>query len=90
MNVQPDDILVSFDVTNHYSNIPDELGLEAFKHWIDKFPDIIYDCFSKPYILQSLKFILDLNLMNFDGMTYKKQLGTGMGTKVAPTYATVY
>lgn len=85
MNVQPDDILVSFDVTNLYSNIPHELGLEAFKHWIDKFPDIIYDCFSKPYILQSLKFILD-----FDGMTYKKQLGTGIGTKVAPTYATVY
>lgn len=86
-NVQPDAILVSFDVTNLHSNIPHELELEAFKQWIDKFPDLIYDRFPKPCIL---KFILDLNLMNFDGMTYEKQLGTGMGTKVAPTYATVY
>lgn len=27
--------------------------------------------------------------MNFDGITYKQKLGTAMGTKVAPTYATL-
>lgn len=26
--------------------------------------------------------------MNFDGITYKQKLGTAMGTKVAPNYAT--
>lgn len=88
-NVQPDAILVSFDVTNLYSNIPHELGLEAIEHWIDKFPDLLHDRFSKPFILQSLKFILEHNFMNFDGITYKQKLGTAMGTKVAPTYATL-
>lgn len=76
-------------MTNLYSNIPHELGLEVIEHWIDKFPDLLHDCFTKPFILQSLKFILEHNFMNFDGITYKQKLGTAMGTKVAPTYATL-
>lgn len=88
-NVQPNAILVSFDVTNLYSNIPHELGLEAIEHWIRKFPDLLHDRFTKPFILQSLKFSLEHNFMNVDGITYKQKLGTAMGTKVAPTYATL-
>nr|XP_022299146.1 uncharacterized protein LOC111107980 [Crassostrea virginica] len=49
--INPESILVSFDVTNLYSNIPHELGLTAIEWW--------------------------------------QKLGTAMGTKVAPTYATL-
>lgn len=72
-----------------YSNIPHELGLEAIEHWIDKFPDLLHDRFTKPFILRSLKFILEHNFMNFEGIAHQQKLGTAMGTKVAPTYATL-
>lgn len=73
-NVQLDIILVSFDVTNLYSNITHELGLEAIVRWIDKFPYLLHDRFSKPLILQSLKFILEQDSMNCDGIIYKQNL----------------
>lgn len=53
-----------------YSNISHKLGLKVIEQWIDKFPDPFHDRFSKPYILSSLKFILEHSVMNFDWITY--------------------
>ena len=46
----PESILVSFDVTSLYSNIPLDLGLTAIKCWIDKYPDLLHERFSKDLI----------------------------------------
>lgn len=87
--VDSNSILVSFDVTNLYSNIPHNLGLVAIEYWIDKFPNLLNLRFKKEFVLKSLQLILENNFMHFDDMIYRQKLGTAMGTKVAPTYATL-
>lgn len=64
--INPQSILVSFDVTNLYSNIPHDLGLTAIEHWIDKFPNLLHDRFSKDFVLKSLQLILENNYMHFN------------------------
>ncbi|XP_062576664.1 uncharacterized protein LOC134238563 [Saccostrea cucullata] len=81
--------LVSFDVTSLYTNIPHNLGLEAISFWIDKHPDVIQPRFSKEFILEGLKIVLQNNHFFFDDKYYLQTKGTAMGTKVAPTYATL-
>ncbi|XP_062591597.1 uncharacterized protein LOC134253105 [Saccostrea cucullata] len=87
--VNPESILVSFDVTNLFSNIPHDLGLIAIEHWIDRFPSLLNDRFPKNFVLESLQLILENNFMHFNDIVYRQKLGTAMGTKVAPTYATL-
>ena len=87
--INPESILVSFDVTNLYSNIPHELGLTAIEWWLDKYPDLLYERFSKDFVLKCLQFILENNFMHFNDIFHRQKLGTAMGTKVAPTYATL-
>lgn len=87
--IHPDSILVSFDVTNLYSNIPHELGLSAITYWIEKCPHLLNTRFSKEFVIESLQFILENNFIHFNGTYYRQKLGTAMGTKVAPTYATL-
>ena len=83
------DIFVSFDVTSLYSNISHELGLKAIKYWLDNFPDDIHERFSKQFILRSIKLILESNTFEFGSLHFKQVLGTAMGTKFAPSYATL-
>lgn len=87
--VSQDSVFVSFDATNLYSNIPHELGLEAIEYWLDRFPNSLHYRYSKKFVLESLKLILQNNFMHFNGKIYRQKLGTAMGTKVAPTYATL-
>ncbi|XP_062610424.1 uncharacterized protein LOC134272191 [Saccostrea cucullata] len=88
-NVDPNTILVSFDVTSLYTNIPHTLGLEAVSYWIDKHPDIINERFPKEFILEGLKIVLENNHFHFNNEFYIQIKGTAMGTKVAPSYATL-
>ena len=74
-------------VTSLYTSIPHQLGLEAIEFWIDKRQDLILDRFSKTFILDSVKFILENNNFMFDEILYKQVKGTAMGTKFAPSYA---
>ena len=39
--------LISFDVTNLYTNISHSLGLEAIEYWLDTFPELIHKRFNK-------------------------------------------
>ena len=82
-------ILVSFDVTSLYTNISHELGLEAIKFWLEKHPNLIHKRFTKDFIIEGIKTILENNNFMFDGCTYNQVRGTAMGTKFAPTYATL-
>ena len=87
--INSESILVSFDVTNLYSNIPHDLGLAAIEYWMDRFPHLLHERFPKEFVISSLKLILENNFMHFDETIYRQRLGTAMGTKVAPTYATL-
>lgn len=87
--VPGDTILVTFDVSSLYTNIPHNLGLEAIQYWLDKHPDQIDSRFSKEFILAGLKLVLENNHFLFDDENYLQIKGTAMGTKVAPTYASL-
>ena len=87
--VEEETLLASFDVESLYSNIPHELGIEAIKYWLEKHPQEIPNRFSKDFILEGIELILKNNSFYFDGTYYRQVKGTAMGTKFAPTYATL-
>ena len=81
--------LVSFDVVSLYTSIPHELGLTAIEYWIDNFTNSITRPFSKELIIESITIVLKENTFHFDDQLYHQIQGTAMGTKMAPTYATL-
>ena len=89
LTVKEETLLASFDVESLYTNIPHELGIEAIKYWLDKYPQEIQNRFSKEFILEGIELILKNNSFYFDGTFYRQIKGTAMGTKFAPTYATL-
>ncbi len=83
------DIFAIFDVKCLYSNITHELGIQAISFWIDKTPHMIHPRFPKDFILDAIKIILENNNFEFGDTDYLQTLGTAMGTKFAPNYATL-
>jgi len=81
--------LVSFDIVSLYTNIPHDLGIEAISYWLSKNPELLGSRFDKMFIIESLKIILENNIFVFNNKYYNQRKGTAMGTKVAPTYATL-
>ena len=82
-----DTILTTFDVVGLYSNIPHEYGLEAIKYWLDKFPESLRRRFPKEFVLESVKFILENNNLNFDNEYFNQIKGTVMATIFGLIYA---
>ena len=64
-NVSEKAILVSFDVTSLCTNISHDLGLEAIKFWLEKHPNLIHKRFSKEFIFEGIKVILENNNFMF-------------------------
>jgi hypothetical protein len=87
--VDNDSTLTTFDVTSLYTNIPHDLGYQAIEYWIDIHKDKIPAKFTKDFIMNSLKMILENNFFSFEDNIYLQISGTAMGTKVAPTYASL-
>lgn len=81
--------LVTMDVTNLYTNIPTDLGINALKYWINKYPQNINSRFSREFILEASSLVLKNNTFSFNGKHYLQLKGTAMVTKMAPTYATL-
>ena len=63
--------------------------VSAIKYWIDNFPQSMARSFSKEFILESISIVLKENTFHFDNKFYRQIQGTAMGTKMAPTYATL-
>ena len=81
--------LVTFDVKSLYINIPHNYGLEAISFWIEKHPDSLHSRFSKGFVLESIKMILENNNCTFNDEFYRQTSVTAMGTIFIPTYATL-
>ena len=56
-STNPDTLLVSFDVVYLYTNIPHDLGTEAIKYWLRKFPQELPAMISVEVLLKGIKFI---------------------------------
>ena len=79
--------LVSCDIVSLYSSIPTELGMEALEYWIERLRSKIPSRFTKSFILELAKFVLENNYCKFDSEMFRQVIGTAMGTIFAPPYA---
>jgi hypothetical protein len=65
------------------------LGISAILFWLENKRNIVQHRFSKEFIHETVKIILQRNVFYFDGKFYRHKRGTAMGTKMASTYATL-
>jgi hypothetical protein len=87
--IDEESTLVTLDVASLYTNIDHVLGLEAIEYWLEKFSFLIPDRISTSFIKEGITIILKNNYFQFDEITYHQIRGTAMGTRMAPTYATL-
>jgi len=88
--VEEDTILITYDVTSLYTNISKETGINAIKYFLEKHPECIPSRFKQEFIIDAIDLILDNNTFQFNGKFYHQKQGTAMGTKMAPSYATLF
>ena len=83
-----DTILVTMDVRSLYTNIPNSEGIAAVKSFLEERGDP-GDRNLTQVISAFLTLILTLNNFQFNDENYIQVNGASMGTKCAPTYATL-
>ena len=69
--------------------IPHELGKQAISFGIDKYPETLYPKFNKKFIIDGIELLQNNNSFQFNNVNYIQIQRTAMGTKMAPTYATL-
>ena len=72
-----------------YTNIDNDLGIEAIKYWLERDPEAIPSRIPKEFIIEGLKLVLETNTFFFDGKHCLQIRGVAMGQKVAPTYVSL-
>ena len=87
LSVPDNSILVTFDVVSLYTNIPNREGVRSVAKRLMEYPP--------PYapprvVIQLLKEVLSKNNFEFNGKHYLQVGGTAMGTKLAPSYASIF
>ena len=82
-----DSFLITLDVSSLYSNIPHKDGIEACQHFINM------GCKPKESaqsILKLIELVMTKNHFQFNDVDYLQKLGTAMGTRMAPSYASLF
>ena len=87
-NIADNEIFVTYDVTSLYSNIAHDLGIEAISFWLDKHPELL-GRFSRNFVIDGLLLVLNNNYFEFNSQYYLQQIGTAMGTIMAPCYTSL-
>ena len=86
LEIENEDLLVTFDVESLYTNIQPGKGLEALEK--------VYKRAGLHMPLVEIKRLLELSLTHndfqFDGQWYLQVSGTAMGKKYAPNYANIF
>ena len=80
--------MVTFDVTNLYSNISHELRKQVILFWIEKYPETLHPKFNKEIIPDGIELILN-NFFQLDNINYIQTKKTAIGTKMTATYLTL-
>ena len=79
-------ILVTIDVTGLYTNIPKNDGMSAMKTALNSRLD---QSVPTDFLLKLLDIVLSSNIFEFNKKLYCQEIGTAMGTPVAPTFANI-
>ena len=79
----------TFDIPSMYTNVDNDLGMEAIQFWLEKFPEIKPRNIPDQFIINAIRIVLEQNTFKFDNRTFLHICGTAMGTKCALVYATM-
>lgn len=79
-------MLVTMDISSLYTNIPNEAGCEAVRHFLTTTPVEI----PSEYLLLGLDIVLNNNIFKFEKQYYQQIMGTAMGSAVAPSFANLF
>ena len=82
-------MLITLDVTNMYTNIDHNLAKEAIDFWLSTHPECLPRNIPKEFVLETLSIVLEFNTFTYNGRFYLQIRGLLMGTKSAPTLATL-
>ena len=85
--IPEDTLLVTLDVKDLYTNIPQREGIEIVCQRVAQF---YQDSWLTVFMKKSLELILFNNYFTFNDMIFHQILGTAMGTKMAPSYANIF
>ena len=80
---------ITSDIVSLYNNIPHDLGIEVLTFWLNRHPADLDQRYTKEFIIKSAKLILENNHFEFGNSNFKQVLGSAMGTKFAPTNASL-
>ena len=86
-HIGADSYIICCDVRSLYTSIPNSLGLQALEYWIDRLNHLIPNRFTKDFIIEGTKFVLENNYFDFNGSAWRQIIGTAMGKEVASPYA---
>ena len=78
---------VSCDVTSLYTSIPVDLGIEAVDYWLRTLQPLVPGRFTREFVLEAIRFVLENNYFSFDEQIWHQVVGTAMGKSLAPPYA---
>ena len=79
--------MVVIDVIGLYDNIPPNEGVHCVEESLKEKPG---SNVPPGLITRLLQIILDYSVFEFDGIQYKQEFGTSMGSKPAPPYANIF
>ena len=77
----------SIDIKSFYTNIILKEGLEAFKAVLDELKDTTIP---STYLIKLLRIVMECNIFKLNDEFWIQLIGTSMGTRVAPTYASLF
>ena len=83
------EVLITLDVTDMYTNIDHNLAKEAPEYWLTTHPECLPKNISEEFVLEALSIVLEFNTFTYNGRFYLQIRGMSMGTKSAPTIATL-
>ena len=79
---------MTLDVTSLYSNIPHNDSIKACEHFLNSKPS--NSNISTESVCDLISTVLTKNHFQFNGDNYLQTMGCAMGTKMAPSYASLF
>ena len=86
IHLEPDDLLVTIDVSSLYTNIPHTEGITAINKMME---ETSTDILLKMFISNPTYQVLTINYFDINDQLFEQKQGTAMDTRMAPNYAII-
>ena len=87
IQLDPEDLLVTINVSSLYTNIPHSEGTAAINRMMEETGT---DTLLRMFISNLAYQALTKNFFSFNGQLYEQAQGTAMGTRMTPNYAIIF